>query len=258
MTLKIDFEGIDNFRDFGGYPTACGRGLKRGVLYRSANHSYATDADLQALRELGVAVIVDLRRPMERQREPSRRWPDFDAHVVENDHEAEDKDWSVMLQAAGELDARWFYDDSVRFYREGPYEARHIDLFSRFFHRLAEAKGPVLVHCAAGKDRTGMICALTHQLAGVDRSHTYEDFLATNDPAAQARRVEFLGPWIKELTGRAVSDEALRVAVSVNADYLAAALDEIETRSGSVDAYLEGVLGVDKALRARIEARILG
>jgi protein-tyrosine phosphatase len=48
------------------------------------------------------------------------------------------------------------------------------------------------------------------------------------------------------------------VAVSVNADYLAAALDQMETTSGSVDAYLEQVLGVDKALRARIEARILG
>jgi protein-tyrosine phosphatase len=256
--MTPQFEGIENFRDFGGYPTLCGRGLKRGVLYRSANHAYATDADLHALRDLGVAVIVDLRRPMERQREPARRWPDFDAHVVENDHEVEDKDWSVMLQGAPDLDARWFYEDSVRFYREGPYEARHIDLFSRFFHKLGEADGAVLVHCAAGKDRTGMICALTHHLAGVHRDHTYEDFLATNDPVAQARRVEFLGPWIRDLTGRAVSEAALKVAVSVNADYLAAALDQIETTSGSVDAYLEQVLGVDKALRARIEARILG
>jgi protein tyrosine/serine phosphatase len=252
------FETIENFRDFGGYPTACGRGLKRGLLYRSANHAYASDADLEKLREMGVSVIVDLRRPMERQREPARRWADFDAHVVENEDEVPHKDWSVMLQHAPELDANWFFEDSLAFYRSGPYEARHIDLFRRYFHKLGETDGAVLVHCAAGKDRTGMICALTHQLAGVRREHTYEDFLATNDPARQAKRIEFLGPWIKDLTGRTVTEDALRVAVSVNEAYLAAALDQIEATSGSVDAYLEGVLGVDKALRDRIEARILG
>lgn len=256
--MTPEFEAIENFRDFGGYATACGRGLKAGRLFRSANHSYATEADLQVLRDLGVRVIVDLRRPMERQREPSKRWPDFDGHVVENDHEVHDKDWSVMLQHAAELDARWFFEDSLHFYREGPFEARHIDLFSRYFHALGEAEGGLLVHCAAGKDRTGMICALTHKLAGVHHDDTLADFLATNHPDRQDKRVAFLGPWIHDLTGRVVADDALRVAVSVNAAYLEAALDQIEKTSGSVDAYLETVLGVDKALRGRIEERILG
>ena len=71
--MTAHFESIENFRDIGGYDTACGRGLKRGLLFRSANHSYATDEDLAALRALGVRTIVDLRRPMERVREPSRR-----------------------------------------------------------------------------------------------------------------------------------------------------------------------------------------
>ena len=57
MTRHIDFDGIDNFRDFGGYATACGRGVKAGQLFRSANHHRATDADLQRLRDLGVAVM---------------------------------------------------------------------------------------------------------------------------------------------------------------------------------------------------------
>src|SRR6476659_1346663 len=55
MTRHIDFEGIENFRDFGGYDTSHGRPLKRGVLYRSANHAYATDADLQRMAELNLA-----------------------------------------------------------------------------------------------------------------------------------------------------------------------------------------------------------
>ena len=50
MTRHIDFEGIENFRDFGGYGTECGRGVRRGLLYRSANHHYATDTDLERMR----------------------------------------------------------------------------------------------------------------------------------------------------------------------------------------------------------------
>ena len=69
----IKFEAIDNFRDFGGYGTACGRGLKAGRLFRSANHAYATDGDLAALRDLGVGVIVDLRRRRERERVRRRK-----------------------------------------------------------------------------------------------------------------------------------------------------------------------------------------
>ncbi len=256
--MTAHFESIENFRDIGGYDTACGRGLKRGLLFRSANHSYATDEDLAALRALGVRTIVDLRRPMERVREPSRRWEGFDGHIVENDHEVAHKDWTVMLQQAPQIDAAWFYADSVAFYRDGPYEARHIDLFGRWFRAVGDHEGGVLVHCAAGKDRTGMICALTQHMAGVDRDGIYDDFLKTNDPARQDKRIAFLGPWIKDLTGRSVTEDALRVAVSVNADYLAAAFDQIEQTSGSVDGYLRDVLGVDDGLRKRIEARILG
>ena len=54
MTRHIDFDGIENFRDFGGYDTAHGRPLKRGLLYRSANHAYASDSDLEQMQALGI------------------------------------------------------------------------------------------------------------------------------------------------------------------------------------------------------------
>ena len=251
-------ESIENFRDFGGYDTACGRGLKRGVLFRSANHSYATDADLDALHALGIKTIVDLRRPMEREREPSKRHPEFKGQVIENHANVEGADWSIMLKDAPSIDADWFYEDSIAFYRAAPFEERHVDLFARYFRAIGESDGGLLVHCAAGKDRTGMICALTHHVAGVHRDDTLSDFLATNHPGRMTHRINFLGPWIKDLTGRHVEEDALRVAVSVHEAYLDAALDQITRTAGSVDAYLESTLGVDSALRRKIEARILG
>ena len=85
MDRHVDFEAIENFRDFGGYDTACGRGLRRGRLFRSGHHHTATPADLEKLRELGVEVIVDLRGAAEREREPSRRFDGFDGLVVQSD-----------------------------------------------------------------------------------------------------------------------------------------------------------------------------
>jgi protein tyrosine/serine phosphatase len=256
MTRHIDFDGIDNFRDFGGYATACGRSLKSGQLFRSANHHRATEADLKRLRDLGVSVVVDLRQPKERQREPSRRWDDFSAAVIENDLVSEHPDWTFTLQH-GDLTPQWFLDDAVAYYRRAPHEPRHVDLFARYFQALAASDGPLVVHCAAGKDRTGLICALTHHIAGVHPDDALADYLLTNDETRMKRKMSFLGPWLQETVGRTPSDDALRVAVSVHSSYLEAAFAVITEAHGSIDGYLEEVLGVGPALREQIHERVL-
>ncbi|MFN3520792.1 MAG: tyrosine-protein phosphatase [Phenylobacterium sp.] len=258
MNRHIDFEGIENFRDFGGYDTACGRGLKRGVLYRSANHARATDADLEALKALGVSVIVDLRRPIERQREPSRRWADFAGQVIENDIDGGYQDWADALKEVAAIGPDWFRQDGLSFYHKAPYEPRHLDLFARYFRALAETDGAVVVHCAAGKDRTGMLCAFTQHLAGVHRDDILADYLLTNDEVRILRRMETFGPWLRDLTGQVIADEALRAALSVAPEYLEQAFARIEAEHGGLDRYLDEALGLDSDLRERLEARLLG
>lgn len=256
MTRHIDFDGIHNFRDFGGYATASGRRLKGGRLYRSAAHNRASDADLDRLRQLGLAVIVDLRQPNEREREPSRRWDGFACQVVENDLSEAHLSFEELVRDS-DLSADWFYAHSSDFYERAPYEARHVDLFRRYFRALAESDGAMLVHCAAGKDRTGLICALTHHLAGVHRDDMLQDYLLTNDEARMADKIAFIGPFFERHLGRRPTDEALRVAVGVHPDYLQRAFAVIEARDGSVDGYLERTLGLDAPLRERLQDRIL-
>ncbi len=253
----LDLEGIPNFRDYGSYATACGRGLKPARLYRSGHHNGATDSDLERLAGLDIAVIVDLRRRAERDREPSRRWPGFAAEVIENDIADVGLPWEEELKGADPT-VEFFRAVSLGWYKRNPFEPRLIDLYTRYFAAVAETDGAVLVHCAAGKDRTGLLCALTHHLAGVHRDDLVEDFLLTNLAASQATHASRVGALITRHTGRAPSDEALRVAMGVNAVDLEASFQVMQERCGSIDGYLEGVLGVDAPRREAIAARLLG
>ena len=255
MTRHIDFEAIENFRDFGGYGTACGRGLVSGRLYRSGHHAHATDADLARLQALGVVAIVDLRQASEREREPSRRSAGFNGLVIENDI-LSSQDWVKELEASP-LTAESLVADTLRHYRMNVFEPRLVDLFSRFLHSVGDEDGAVVVHCAAGKDRTGLACAFLHHIAGVHHDDMIADYLMTNDESRLERKVAQAGGFVERLVGRRPSDEALRAWVQVYPEFLDAAFDEIRGRCGSIDRYLEEVLGVDTALRERIHARLL-
>jgi protein tyrosine/serine phosphatase len=256
MTASARLDGIENFRDFGGYKARRGQ-LRAGRLFRSAQHTFASDSDLEHLHALNLAAIFDLRRPSERERRPSRRHPRFAGAVIEADGEYEsDVRWEDFIRTS-DHSAESFRGYLTEFYKTAPFAPRHIELFTRYFATLAQADGAVLVHCAGGKDRTGMICALTHHLAGVSEDDMMADFLATNSHV----RLDVIGPaWAHDIgleCGREPKVENLVVAMSVEAGYLHAAFNAIRAQYGSLDSYLEKALGVDDARRAAIEERIL-
>lgn len=257
MTRHIAFDGIDNFRDFGDY-AAGPRRLKRGLLYRSAHQSRATDADLAKLAGMGLSVIVDLRRSNEREREPSRRWDGFAAQVIENDIGQDTADeWATFI-AGSDLSVGSFHAYMRDYYRAAPTQRRHIDLYTRYFRALAETTGPVLVHCAAGKDRTGIICALTHHVAGVHDDDIVADYLLTNQPERMAARLPTMREHVGHASGgRVPTDEALMTAMRVEAEYLEEAFRVMREGHGSLDGYLDQVLGLTPEVRGRIHDRLL-
>ena len=257
MTRMIELEGVGNLRDFGGYATLCGRGLRAGRFYRSGHYAQATGPDLEALAGLKLAVVVDLRRADERERQPSPRWTGFDAAVITSDLGDVDRGWEQMLPGADPT-PQFFDALMLAWYQRAPFGPRMTNLFSRYFEAMADNDGGVLIHCAAGKDRTGLLAALTHHLAGVSRDDLVEDYLLTNRAPSQTTMAPRIRQLIETLTGRTPSDEAVRVAMGVRAEYMQAALEAIEARYGSLDAYLEQALGVDKARRRAFEERHLG
>jgi protein tyrosine/serine phosphatase len=258
MTRHIALEAVENFRDYGDYPTASGRRLRKGRLYRSASHGRATDADLAAIEALGLAVIVDLRRPGERERDPARRPASFAGKVIQNDEGegADDDPWWNFVRSC-DLSEAAFRDYLRDYYRTAPFKPRHLDLFARYFQALAAGEGPVLIHCAAGKDRTGVLAALTHHVAAVHQDDIVADYLLTNNPERIAARAPMVAAMIAQETGRTPTDAAIRAAIGVEAEYLTEAFRAIEAEHGGLDAYLEQALGVDAGLREKLEAQLL-
>jgi protein tyrosine/serine phosphatase len=256
MTRTIPLQGIENFRDFGDYAAGSGR-LKTGVLFRAAHQAEATDEDLAVLEALGIVTLVDLRRPNERQHSPSRRWTGFTAQVIDNDLGVTSVDPWLEFMKSAELTETSVHGYMDEYYRRLPFKERHIDLFRRFFLALAEGKGPALIHCAAGKDRTGVLAALTHHIAGVSDDDVIDDYLLTNDPGRFERRGVGFMDYVETATGRRPTEAAIRAAMGVEARYLAAAFEVIKAEHGSLDGYLEQVVGLDAATREQVRAHIL-
>src|SRR5690606_26294450 len=139
----------------------------------------------------------------------SRRPPGFAGQVIESAHDdgAEAPHITFLKTADLTIDAgRRFMTDT---YRELPFDLAHLDLFSRYFRALGEADGPVLIHCAAGKDRTGLLAALTHRLLGVHPDDMVEDYLLTNAAVDLAGRAPAIARQLETMTGRPVAHDAV-------------------------------------------------
>lgn len=253
----LPIEGVINFRDYGGYLTASGARIKWGRLFRSAGHSNATDAALSTMAKLDVKVVVDLRRPVEREREPSRRPPGFNGLVIESDpgDEAEDSWWSFA--AGSDANDGGFRDYLTDYYRRLPFEPRYVDLCTRYFRALSDTDGAMLMHCSAGRDRTGLLAALTHRMLQVAENDVVADYLLSNQAPGMETRVAGLMTRIAQRIGREPSLAAVRAAFMANETYLSAAFQAISAAHGDVTEYLRAVLGVDADLQKKIEARLL-
>ena len=258
--------GAWNFRD-----VAETTGVLPGRLFRSSELSTLDDTGRLVLSEVGVTDVADLRSPAELERRGPGAVPDDVAvhHLpfpeVSHTHEAaespHESSWHKMLtepsdEDPGEAALRWMTGEYERF----PTLAGA----RRAVHRIVTLLGqdrPVLVHCFAGKDRTGFAVAVACEAAGVDRDAILTDYLRSNDAVSRLR--DSILSTMRSREG--VTDEVVSFAESrltdevlgVREDYLAAARRVLDETHGGLRDYLAaaGVSGDDVA---RMRARLLG
>jgi len=251
----LPFRGIANFRDYGGYRTADGR-LRRSMLFRSAQHRDATADDLAGVAALRLSGIVDLRGADERAAAPCRRPPGFGARLFVVEERTGGLLGPHLADAharPGGFDARWLMRTG---YATMPFRRRLRNALRNYFEALELCDGATLVHCAAGKDRTGLAVALLHTALGVHRDDMLADYLLTN--AARRLDVGFAASFegTRRLFGEHIEDAQIKALMTAEPEYLAAALDSIDGRYGNVVRYLEAHLDISRRRLARIAQRL--
>ena len=243
------FEQVVNFRDFGGYPTTDGGRVRRGVLYRSAHFGEATDGDLALLERLGVRLVIDFRGPSDKELEGHNRLPPGVREVLIPMYDpARGNDPRVVLYSAPPEEVARVYPAGRAFEvmksASESFVARgdRAQQYGEMLRSIIEADGsPILIHCSAGKDRTGWGAAVVHLALGVPREHIVADYMLSNTYRGnRAARLD-------ELERAGLDPELLAPFFGVHEDYISQSFLAVDRHYGSVESYLRDGLGVDDA-----------
>ncbi len=249
----LNFEGVHNFRDYGGYAVSSGGAVRRGLLWRSGQHFEASDDDLATIDALNLAHVFDLRSDRERVSHPCRRPSGFSAtiHTVSDDTANQ-----APHVSSARRDAATTRANMVRSYQGIAFRPLLIDMVKNMVVRLANGDGSSLVNCMAGKDRTGFAVAMVHHALGVHHDDILSDYLLTNSAGDPEARIAAGHRTVSHLIGDA-DIEAVRVLMGVEAEYLDTAWTAMCERHGSVDAYQQQVLGIDVTMRERLRKALV-
>jgi protein-tyrosine phosphatase len=250
---RLALQESPNFRDFGGYATTDGKRVRWGQLYRSGQLNRVEALDQQQIAQLGIRLVCDFRRDTEREDAPNR-FAAGHAPRIENLAIAPGSSASLFEPASAEAGAavdRYGVQLMMAINRDLALE--QTAAYTRMFKALVECDGPILIHCAVGKDRTGFAAALIKAALGVPEPALLHDYLLTDrylpiavEMARLQEKYQWSGP----------ADHMLPI-LQVRPEYFYAAFDAIKEQFDSIDIYLRDALAVDAAMLKELRGRWL-
>jgi len=237
----FNLQGASNFRDVGGYSTADGRTVRWRQIFRSNHLGHLTPSDIEVVRGLGVKRAYDFRGIEEREG-AACAIEEIAVHSLPIEP-------TVVAALRARLQARALSPaDALEIMRESyrNYVRLNTHSFRELFEHLLAEDAPLVMHCTAGKDRTGFACALLLHALGVPERAIAEDYLLTNrfyrrDPSS----------------GTDFPDEVRQAIGSVETSFLAAGFDTIEREYGDLESYFRKGLGLGGRERDELRARYL-
>lgn len=236
----IGLEAVHNFRDLGGYATADGRSTRWRTLFRSDGLYRLRGADdMSRVRQLGLKSVIDLRT--EREQREQGIFPTDDIEVTFHHLSIVDVTWSDTETPE--------FDDEVEFLVWGYRDMLEIgsSRFADALHVLAQTDSlPAVFHCAAGKDRTGVLAALLLSSLGVDDAHICADYGLTQD--AMQRTIAWSKVHRPELAERYATIPKAYLAADPRAMQII--LAELAQRHGSVRNYVREIGVADNTVDA--------
>ena len=241
------WDGCVNVRELGGIPTEDGGVTRTGSVVRSDNVAGLTPAGWRALEDHGIDRIIDLRWPEEAAEDPPRS---VDIEVVQVsvlgpmlvDGHAFVASLNEHVDAVDDVADHfaWSYIEFLE---------RNRERFGQALAAIADASGPVVIHCMGGKDRTGLVAGLLLRLAGVALEEIGRDYSLSGPNLAASRQ-----HWLDN----APTDHERRRREKLSqtpATAMARVIAEVEERYGSVAGYLEAA-GLEPSQVERLRARL--
>ena len=246
-----NFKSLLNFRDLGGISVSGNSCLKEGIVFRSANPDRLSRADLIRLRSLNIRTVIDLRAPAE----------------LSKSYKPVDHTERLSLP----LDFQQITRERLRpvIYRRDS-ESVISDISNEIYLEILDASGPVfrqvmetlasperspvLIHCQAGKDRTGIVIALLLLALGVERELIISDFMKSNEALLPYFRKMFIIRRIVTLGFFPYRN--MLYAVEVKQRNIESVLDRIESRYGGIEGYLK-YAGFDSSRLAEVRHTLL-
>ncbi len=255
---SLHLASAPNLRDIGGYRTSDGKWVKVGLLYRSDGLDALTDADLATVQALGIKLVCDLRTDGERSSKPDKEIPgstNEQFNIIGEDeltakitNAITSGDKAAQQELLGDGKAERLLVDGGRSIVSG---ASPLAQYAVFFERIEDpANLPTVMHCSAGKDRTGWASAAILTALGVPKATVMQDYLASNE-YLKAKNDKTLMQ-----TGALIDSALLEPVLTVKKEYLDASFSEVKAKYTTFDKYLAAV-GVDQADHRQLEDELL-
>ncbi|WP_312767888.1 tyrosine-protein phosphatase [Epilithonimonas sp.] len=245
---QIKIKKVNNFRYLGGIKNSEGKILKDSLIYRSGNLHKLRRSSFGEIGNIKINKIIDLRTQQEIKKAPDRlpkniaylHYPAFE----DENGELKDAKKQVLKGRFHKADAN---KRMTQFYKD--YVSENPEVIKKIITEILDSGHPILYHCTAGKDRTGMITALILKILRFDNTVIFEEYLQSNNFREKiiqkrldlANNLHFIYPkldiGVLEKTGW------------IERDYLQSAFDEIDKKYGSMDNYIHKVLGISENQR---------
>ncbi len=238
----IPLNGASNFRDLGGYVGHEGRTVQWRKIFRSDHLASLDEQDVGQLKTLGIARSFDFRGVQESQAQ-SYAWPGIERHSLSIEPTVVQRLQAQHLtgRPLSEADA---LDAMQTTYREFVKSDSH--RFAELFEHLLAKPDPLLFHCTAGKDRTGLAAALILSALGVSEQDIWQDYLLTN----QLYKRNHTG-------ATTLSPEVLKIVWQVQESFLKASLEVIQQDHGGMHNYLSQQLKLSPAALQKLRSNYL-
>jgi len=257
----LPLQGTPNFRDLGGYRTSDGRYTRWGVIYRSGVLTYLTGEDFRYLSHLGIRVVCDFRTGQENEESPERWLEDpAVAHVAlpigDSSNRKMNQDLEQLL--SGNPTPEQLREHLQQLY--GKFVIDAAPQFAGVFTQLKQEHLPLLYHCTAGKDRTGVFSAILLRVLGVPMETIVADYTLTNQylhsgsaqPVASQKALTKTNPAFAKLT-----HEQQKVLMAADPSYIRSAFAIIDQHYGSFDQFRSQALHLSDQDVTLLKSRLL-